>query len=139
MSRYWNLRVFFGVCFIAVACACCNDPDGEDSDRQETDSEKNDGGSTTTDEESDTDSDSEATEAPAVALVIDDFEDGDHVSLTGGAWFVYDDSSNEGRSTVTISRDTDGNLIMDGQGYARGVPLAAAIRGVRGLQVISQQ
>ncbi len=59
-----------------------------------------------------------------VALVIDDFEDGDHVAFTGGNWFVYDDGTNEGRSVVTISRDTEGNPIMDGEGYESESALA---------------
>lgn len=116
MSVHRGFRVFSSVFFIAVAQVGCTASDDKINRSQTAVPGDNEGSENTTDEATDTDTGSDAAE-PEVALVIDDFEDGDHVSFTGGSWYIYDDNLDEGRSTITISQDDDGNLIMDGEGY----------------------
>ncbi|MBN2340485.1 MAG: CIA30 family protein [Deltaproteobacteria bacterium] len=87
-----------------------------DSDRitGDTDSQTDSG----TDSGTDTDgNDSETNPSQTLALLVDDFEDGDNLSLLGGFWYTYSDGGNGGASSLSIERDTDGNVAMTGEGY----------------------
>ncbi len=55
--------------------------------------------------------------AISLSLIIDDFEDGNSIPLVGNGWFVYDDTSNNGASAVSISLDEAGYVAADGEGY----------------------
>jgi endoglucanase len=52
-----------------------------------------------------------------LVLMLDDFEDGDNLSLLGGDWYWYTDENNNGASTVTVSQNEEGEMVMDGAGY----------------------
>ncbi len=66
----------------------------------------------------DTESDGDTGEPEyEVALLIDDFEDGDYQSIDGGFWFTYTDSGDDGASSMEITLDDDGNVVADGEGY----------------------
>jgi endoglucanase len=52
-----------------------------------------------------------------VALMLDDFEDGDNLSLLGGDWYWYTDENNSGASTVTVAENEDAEMLMVGAGY----------------------
>ncbi len=54
--------------------------------------------------------------APATGLLVDDFEDGDGMSLIGGGWYVYTDNGNGGLSTITVDRDGTA-IAMTGEGF----------------------
>ncbi len=70
----------------------------------------------------------EAGTAPAGAsLLVDDFEDGDGRSLLGGYWYVYDDKSNGGGSTIEIAR-ANGGVRMEGDGFESKLSLLAKYR-----------
>src|SRR6266542_3591615 len=46
----------------------------------------------------------DAGSVPLQSALIDDFEDGDgQASFSGAAWYLYDDSSNGGKSTLTFT------------------------------------
>ena len=51
------------------------------------------------------------------ALLVDDFEDGDHLSILGGRWYYYTDVDHDGASTLTFDKDTDDNILMTADGY----------------------
>jgi licheninase len=53
----------------------------------------------------------------AAPLMIDDFEDGDAVSLLGTNWSAYDDSSAGGKSTYSFTGGTGTDIVMGGAGY----------------------
>ena len=109
-----------GAVFILIGtmCIACNTDEGAAPDTDST-RQNSDGGESGSDTESDTETEAEdeADGGMTVSLVIDDFEDGDHVSLLETNWVYYDDGPNEGLSEVTISLDDNENIIMDGEGY----------------------
>jgi endoglucanase len=56
--------------------------------------------------------------APLQGVLIDDFEDGDDkASFPGAAWYLYDDSSNGGKSTIAFTGAPAGKIAMNGKGY----------------------
>ncbi len=57
-------------------------------------------------------------------ILIDDFEDGNGESLLGTGWYSFDDSGNNGASTINSVSDADGNLINPAVGYASKYSLA---------------
>ncbi len=59
------------------------------------------------------------------ALLIDDFEDGDYVPLVGNGWYTYDDSNDEGASTVTVTEEDD-QVTATGEGYESERSLAVS-------------
>ncbi|MBN2526496.1 MAG: cellulase family glycosylhydrolase [Deltaproteobacteria bacterium] len=69
--------------------------------------------------------DTETAESP-MAMLIDDFEDGDHLSLLGGQWFTYTDGDNGGASSIFVTANADGNVVMDGQGYESVASMAVS-------------
>jgi licheninase len=51
-------------------------------------------------------------------VLIDDFEDGDeNASFPGAAWYLYDDSSNGGKSVIAFTGAPAGKIAMNGTGY----------------------
>lgn len=52
----------------------------------------------------------------SLALLVDDFEDGDGTSLLGGYWYVYNDRDNGGLSSIELPQQGVG-LLMDGDGF----------------------
>lgn len=56
-------------------------------------------------------------DAPALDLVIDDFEDADAATSLGGYWYSYSDVDNGGGSTVAFPEDDAGELMMTGVGF----------------------
>lgn len=61
-------------------------------------------------------------EAPELDYVIDDFEDGDAQTVSGGGWYDYNDGPG-GNSTIEITRNEDGTL--QGEGFASDHALRA--------------
>jgi licheninase len=54
---------------------------------------------------------------PVQGVLIDDFEDGDDkASFPGAAWYLYDDSSNGGKSVITFTGAPAGKVAMNGKG-----------------------
>lgn len=58
-----------------------------------------------------------ATGGSTADLVIDDFEDGDGVSLLTSVWYEYTDVDNGGGSTLTIPGATSDAFSMTGEGF----------------------
>jgi endoglucanase len=120
MSLFKSTLFIIGFTLIGMIAVCCGDGPADTNSKDDGDQSTADAGLTDTHTDTDTDtetaSDTGASEV-SIALLVDDFEDGDDVALTGGAWYTYDDSGDEGRSTVDVSRDDDGRLVMDGEGY----------------------
>lgn len=56
--------------------------------------------------------------ASVEGVLIDDFEDGDEqASYAGASWYLYDDASNGGKSTITFTGAPAGKVAMGGAGY----------------------
>ena len=109
--------LLIGVVWAALISSGCGNEESEADTVNSTDTD------TRTDALDDGDTDTFDTETDiaegeaSVALLIDDFEDGDAVSLLGHSWITYDDAANDGLSHITVSQDDDGNIIPDGEGY----------------------
>lgn len=43
---------------------------------------------------------------------IDDFEDGDKYAMTGGHWYAYTDKGDKGASTLTNTKDSEGEFVV---------------------------
>ncbi|MBN2715079.1 MAG: hypothetical protein JXX14_04440 [Deltaproteobacteria bacterium] len=61
-----------------------------------------------------------------LALMLDDFEDGDNLSLLGGDWYWYTDENNNGASTLTVSQNEEDEMVMDAAGYESTTALMAS-------------
>lgn len=68
-------------------------------------------------------------------LVVDDFEDGDDVSLLGTSWYRYDDGSEGGESLLTVGATS--GISMDGDGYESERSLLASYSLAQGTLSIS--
>lgn len=64
----------------------------------------------------------------ALALLIDDFEDGDMQSLLGDGWYSYTDAGNSGASTVSFPTNTDGEWTATSDGYESSYSLSLNYR-----------
>ncbi len=145
MTKFWrnflSFIVFFSVGLIVMQCK--DDEDGTNHRDSDTGSAANDSatasdstqGSDTNDGNSsdstphdsatldETPTENEGTESGTggtelqLVRMLDDFEDGDNLSLLGEAWYWYTDESNNGASTITTTVNEDGEMVMDGAGY----------------------
>jgi endoglucanase len=108
-----GFRMIWALITVLILAQCGNSDDPKDT-KKDNPKDKD----TETDTEGDgTDTDGNDSDIEyALALLVDDFEDGDHEPIVGNGWFSYDDSSNSGASTVTITEE-DGNVTATGEGY----------------------
>ena len=89
-----------GLWCAALCLMCCGDGDAPIEIGRPQSSNPADSDGDAGDTDGDTEGDTGDTELePVIALLIDDFEDGDHQSPGGGIWFTYDDSDNHGASS----------------------------------------
>jgi endoglucanase len=115
------LKIMFAVVAAMTAAQCGGEGDTKDTDEPQSSEETNsdnDGGEGDTDTSDTEGTDTTDTETEAtLGLLVDDFEDGDSIPLIGNGWFTYNDATDEGASTVTVTKDEAGNVVADGEGY----------------------
>ena len=107
-----QIKKLFLLTFICLSSLQCGKNKDEADSAGDSDSESNNTDDTSTPKDTDT--------IPMVAppaLLVDDFEDGDHLSVLGGRWYYYTDVDHDGASTLAFDKDTEGNIVMTEEGY----------------------
>jgi endoglucanase len=71
----------------------------------------------------------DASPAPELqGVLVDDFEDGDNMAVfPGGAWYQYNDTSNGGKSSMSFTGATAGEIVMNGPGFQSARSLEVAL------------
>lgn len=108
-----NLTSLLATAFILMQCSSANESKDTDDIRS---TDALDSEISETDSSEDTETDNEMAKEESLALLVDDFEDGDGTALSGGIWYVYTDTDNSGASSLTVTRSGE-SIIPDGKGY----------------------
>lgn len=114
LKKILGLSLGTAVCLWSAACSSDSsskaDPQSSSSEEVPVESAASDSTGDTTAVSSSSAAVPLSSAGPVNGLLVDDFEDGDGVSNLGTGWYTYDDSGNEGASTITTDTDADGNI-----------------------------
>ena len=134
-----NLRFLKPTLFLSVASLfmlACSDDSSSSTEMEEISSSSVVEGDINTEEPSDSLSSSEpdpetpssSSAAPLKGVLVDDFEDGNMVSLLDEGWYTYTDEGNSGASTVSFLTDADGYWAAASEGYESSYSLSLSYR-----------